>query len=161
MRGTGEEGRFAWMPVQDPNPSLQLLKQRIRENIIDYLDIASSAEEQLDYERRVPIAHVPSEMINMWEDSVDAADFDWFAPPVFSLAEREAIRSFHAVWDSVAAETPDPMPYTIAALIGSAPWDRLMRAAQRAAAIFHRRGRFSRDHEEPLGVLGDHGTPQG
>jgi hypothetical protein len=41
-----------------------VLKLRVRNNIMDYLELASSPSEQRDYERRVPIAHVPNEMIN-------------------------------------------------------------------------------------------------
>jgi hypothetical protein len=136
---------FAFM---EPAPSPQLLRQRIRNNIIAYLEVAASVEKQRIYERNVPIAQVPNEMINQWEDSVDSKDFDWYCAPVFSPEENMAMRQFHEVWNQVADETPNPMPYTIEALIGTEPWSRLMNAAQLALAVFERRGRFDSEVEE-------------
>ena len=99
-------------------------------------------------------------MINMWEDSVDARDFDWYGPPVFSPKEGAAIQDFHVVWDKVADDTPKRMPHTVEALFGTPSWDRLMRAAEQTLAVFRERGRFSRDREEPLDVL-EAGEPSG
>ncbi len=132
----------------EPSPSPQLLRQRLRNNIIDYLELASSVDEQRSYERNVPIAQVPNEMINQWEDVVDARDFDWYCPPVFSPHENVALRQFHEIWNQVADETPNPMPDTIEALIGTEPWSRLISAAQLALAVFERRGRFDPEIEE-------------
>ena len=132
----------------EPDPSPQLLRQRIRNNIIAYLEIAASVDEQRSYERNVPIAQVPNEMINQWEDSVDSNDFGWYCPPVFSAEENAAIRQFHEVWNQVADETPNLMPYTIEAAISTEPWSRLVNAAQLALAVFERRGRFDSEVEE-------------
>ncbi|WP_374471198.1 hypothetical protein [Phenylobacterium sp.] len=131
----------------------QLLRQRIRNNIIDYLEMAASADEQRQFESAVPVACVPDEMINLWEDSVTATDWDWYSQPVFTPEENSAIRAFHKVWEQVADETPDPMPRSIEDLIGTEPWDRLAQAAQKALSAFTRRGRFSGDNEEPLEAL--------
>jgi hypothetical protein len=84
----------------------KLLLQRIRNRIIEYLELAASADEQRDYERRVPIAHVPNEMINQWEDWVNGDDLDRYGPPVFSEDERRALRSFNSVLLAVADERP-------------------------------------------------------
>ena len=128
--------------------SVVLLRQRIRNNIIDYLELAASPDEQREYERNVPIAQVPNEMINMWEDQVDSNDLDWYCPPVFSPEENTAIRQFHEIWNRVADETPSPMPYTIEALIDTEPWSRLADAARRALDVFNQRGRFDSEVEE-------------
>ncbi len=129
-------------------PSLQLLKQRIRNNIIAYLEVAASAEEQREYERNVPIAQVPNEMINQWQDSVDADDFIWYGEPVFSPEETMALRSFHTTWSQVADATPNPMPHSVEALIGTPIWDHFMRDAGIALAVFMKRGRFDGEVEE-------------
>ena len=131
----------------------QLLRQRKRNNIIDYLEMASSPDEQRQFERDVPIACVPNEMINLWEDSVTSTDLEWYSVPVFSIEENAAIRAFHTVWKQVADETPNPMPRSIEALIGTGIWDRLATAAIDALSVFGVRGRFSGDYEEPLKVL--------
>lgn len=132
--------------------SQQLLQQRIRNRIIDYLELAASADEQRDYERRVPIAQVPNEMINQWEDWVDGDDLDWYGPPVFSEDERQAVRSFQSVWLAVADDTPNPMPHSIDLLLGTPVWARLMAGAQAALAVFERRGRFDEDVEQRFGA---------
>jgi|tagenome__1003787_1003787.scaffolds.fasta_scaffold20832575_2 hypothetical protein len=120
-----------------------VLKLRIRNNIMDYLKLASSPSEQRDYERRVPIAHVPNEMMNQWEDCVPDQDFKWYSQPEFSANEQAAIERFSQVWESVADETPDPMPDSIESLIGTAVWQRRVEAAKDALSIFLVRGRIS------------------
>ena len=112
---------------------------------MDYLELAASAEEQRAYECHVPIAQVPNELINRWEDWVRYDDLDWYAAPVFSPEEIAAIRAFHAIWLAVADATPEPMPHTIDALIGTQVWDRLMTAAQTALIVFEKRGRFDQE----------------
>jgi hypothetical protein len=124
-----------------------LLDQRIRNRIIECLEIASSYDEQLKYEANVPIAHVPNEIINMWEDSVDRSRLDEFAEPVYSPNEQAAIRRFHAVWEGATKDTPDRMP-PLSKLIGTEPWERLRVAAQQALAEFRLRGKFNEDREE-------------
>ena len=123
---------------------LRVLKLRIRNNIIDYLEVASSPSEQRDFERRVPSACLPDEMINWWEDlCVPDQDFDWFSEPEFSPEEQEAIRRFYEVWDSVAGDTPDVMPRSIEVLIGTRVWQRLIDGASVALSVFRVRGRIS------------------
>ena len=123
-----------------------LLAQRIRNRIIEYLELASSFEEQLAYQANTPIAHVASEVINQWEDSVHDPNDAFFAEPVFSKAEQEAIKAFHGIWDRVAGDTPDPLP-ELSVLIEGEPWQRLREAAVRALKIFQRRGKLDEDKE--------------
>lgn len=128
------------------NPSPRVLAQRIRNRLMEYLETASSYEAQREYERNVPIAHVPHEMINQWEDWVDGAKLDWFEEPVFSSREQEAIRTYHAVWDSVAKDTPKTLP-SLSALIGTEPWERLRQAAEMALGVFAVRGKFDEERD--------------
>lgn len=132
----------------DEPVSLHTLKLRIRSNIIDYLELAASADEQREYERRVPIVHVPNEMINQWEDCVPDADFDWYSEPEYSLDEQRAIKRFHGVWGTVADDTPDIMPDKIDALIGTRVWQRLIDGAEDALRVFGKRGRI--DETTPM-----------
>jgi hypothetical protein len=127
----------------EENSPLRVLKLRIRNGIMDYLELASSPSEQRDYERRVPIAHVPNEMINQWEDWVSDEDFDWYSEPEFSPAELDAIKRFHQIWESVADETPDVMPSSIEALLGTPVWQCLINGAADALSVFAARGRIS------------------
>lgn len=123
-----------------------VLAQRIRNRLMEYLETASSYDQQREYERNVPIAHVPHEMINQWEDLVDGGRLDWFEEPVFSPQEQEAIRTFHAVWDSVAKNTPKSLP-SLSALIETEPWERLRQAAEMALGVFSVRGKFDEERD--------------
>lgn len=117
-------------------------KMSVRNGIISYLELASSPDAQRAYERRVPLAQVPAELILMWEDLGLHTDPDWYGEPEFSLAELAAIREFHQVWRAVADATTDPMPPTIEALIGTAVWQRLVDGACKALLVFAKRGRL-------------------
>lgn len=122
---------------------LTVLKLRVRRNIMDYLELASSQEEQRDYESSVPIAHVPHELINQWTDSVNDKDFGWYSEPEFSADEQAAMKQFQDVWECVINDTPNPMPNSIESLLGTEVWQRLMDAAQSALNVFMVRGRIS------------------
>ncbi|TCP29857.1 hypothetical protein [Sphingomonas sp. BK235] len=124
------------------------LKLRIRNNIIDYLELAASPAEQRAYECRISMAHVPDELIYRWEDLIPGADWNWYSEPEFSSQEQEALKRFNRIWDSVADATPDPMPSTVNDLLGTAIWQRLIDGASEALNVFKERGRL--DEGTPL-----------
>ena len=117
-------------------------KMSVRNGIISYLELASSPDAQRAYERRVPVARVPDELILTWEDLGLVTDSDWYGEPEFSFAEQAAIREFHQVWRAVSDEVRDPIPPTIEALIGTAVWQRLIDGARKALVVFAKRGRL-------------------
>lgn len=112
---------------------------RIRNRIIEYLELAASHEEQTAYQTAAPHIHVPNEVINRWEDWVRPDWQRYMTAPVFSLAEIEAIAAFHSSWDAVASATPDPLP-SLGALTGTEQWQRLAKAATSALEVFQIRG---------------------
>lgn len=130
--------------IPSDKPSPMVLAQRIRNRIIEYLEIASSYEEQREYERSVPIANVPSEMICQWADWVEDKRLDSFTEPVFSSSEQVAVGEFHAIWHSVANDTAKTMP-PLSDLIGTEPWERLRRGAELALKTFEKRGKFNEE----------------
>ena len=97
---------------------------RLRNRIIEHLELVTSAEEQLAYQNAAPIAHVADELFNAWGD--------W-------VADEDAIREFNQVLESVAARTARELP-DITEFIGTAPWQELSSAAARALAVFRVRG---------------------
>ena len=123
-----------------------LLDQRIRNRIIEYLETASSYEEQLQYEANVPIVHVPNEMINEWADYVDL-DRDDYRGPVYSTEEKAAIIRFDGIWNQVIEETPEKMP-SLETLLGSPPWEKLRIGAQEALDVFRLRGKCDENREQ-------------
>lgn len=124
-----------------------LLHQRIRSCIIEYLELAASSHAQHAYQAAVPSVHEPNEIINQWQDWVSDPRDEIFREPVFSPDEQLAIRNFHAVWESVADDTPDPLP-PLSELISSEPWERLRRAAEEARQMFRRRRLLDEEAEQ-------------
>ena len=123
----------------------QIGSQRARNRIIEYLELASSFERQREYEANVPIAYVPSEVICQWEDCVDEGRFEWCGPPVFSRAEIEAMKKFHATWDLVADHVSGrPRLEEVQTL---PEWVQLRDAAAEALSVFSVRGRLPEDEE--------------
>ncbi|MCP4961419.1 MAG: hypothetical protein GY925_19410 [Actinomycetia bacterium] len=134
------------IPV-DEEPSPRLVAQRVRNRIIEYLELASSFEAQVTYREHAPIAHVPNEVINQWEDWVPTpprnAEWD---NVVYSADELEAIDAFHSTWDRVAAALPNELQ-TLEQVQSLVEWVELREAAAGANAVFNRRGRFPEDKE--------------
>ncbi|ALN90951.1 hypothetical protein [Lysobacter gummosus] len=120
----------------------RIINQRIRNRIIEYLELAASFEEQSQYQAAAPYVHIPNEIINQWEDWVHADWREYMTAPTFSHDEVDAIERFHTVWDAVAADTPDPLP-SLKILFGTQQWQRLASAAAEASAVFRVRGRLS------------------
>lgn len=120
-----------------------LLAQRIRNGIIEDLELYASYEKQNNYQRAVPFVHVPAEAIELWVDW--DPDFEaQLAGPAYSPEEVEALRRFDAVWEEVFDSTPNPLP-ALAVLQQSAPWLQLREAAAECLAIMNKRGRLPED----------------
>ena len=127
-------------------PSEILVAQRIRNRVIEHLELTASFEEQRTYQRSAPI-QVPNEIINGWEDLVRDDVLEWFSGPVFTQDEQQAIREFHVTWESVVKDTPRDLP-DLEALFETQPWERLRVAAEQALRLIHVRGRFGEEREE-------------
>jgi hypothetical protein len=89
---------------------------------------------------------VPNEIINQWEDWVSDDWAQWFAPPVFSAAELKAVAAYHAVWNHVVNNTPDPLP-DLNRLASNPEWRKLEIAAEAGLTVFRQRGKLSEDRE--------------
>lgn len=135
-------------PVGDPDePSRRVVEQRVRNRIIEYLELASSFDAQQQYERDVPIAHIPYEVINQWEDWVhkdpregrDLSD-------VYDGAEVESMCQFHAAWEDAASAVPDNYP-PLSEVQALPEWERLRETARSALSVFMMRGKMPEDHE--------------
>jgi hypothetical protein len=120
------------------------VRQRIRNRIIEYLELASSFDEQAEYQSAAPNIHVPSEVLNQWADWVSGDWREYIAAPVFTSDEIEAVARFHDVWSGVCDATPDDLP-DLQDLVGTMPWRQLAAAASSALAAFHPNGRSPED----------------
>jgi hypothetical protein len=125
-------------------PSPQLVLQRVRNRLIEYLQLVASRQAQLLYQASARV-DVSTELINQWDD--------WFpkepgllVDPVFTSEERLALARFH----SVMLEVVDALPRNIPDLgtFQTLPaWTRLQQAATQALATFATRGVLDEDVE--------------
>jgi hypothetical protein len=128
-----------------PGPSQRLVEQRVRNRVIEYLELASSFEAQQEYDRH-KVIHVPNEVINQWEDwnPVDESSSPGRLASPYSDEEIEALRNVHADWTWVGDHTPNPLP-ELAEVQRLPAWQRLRDAAGTALDVFLVRGRMPDD----------------
>ena len=103
------------------------LSDTLRQTIVGLIRILSCADAQVAYERDVPIAQVPAELVCMWFDDHYHPDSAAFLG-AFTARERAALAAFHATFSRVRASLPDAIP-TVASLHARPEWLALMRAA--------------------------------
>ena len=77
----------------------------LRKSIIDLIKLISSSQGQFEYEKNVPIANVPSELICMWFDDFYHPASQLFISS-FSTDEKEALSMFNEFYDSRVKEVP-------------------------------------------------------
>jgi len=130
--------------MQD-HPSELVIARRVRNRIMQVLDLASSFDAQLGYQHAVPRVFVPHEVIHQWDDWVQAPPARaLYNPDVFSDDEVKAMADFHAVFLDVCEKTPAVLP-ALGELQELPEWRRLAHAAGEAARVFLRRGQLSED----------------
>lgn len=133
------------MTVHEEKPTPQVLGQRIRNRIMEYLETASSFDEQRAYQAAVPWVHVPNEIIEQWADWVHDPRSPIFTTPVFSPPEQEAIARFQVLWERVIRDTPNPLP-SLEVLFEMPEWILLRDMAKKCLEVFGPRGKFPEDH---------------
>jgi hypothetical protein len=133
--------------MAEDTPSKIILSQRVRNRIIEYLQVASSFQDQLEYQIAVPYVSVPGEMIEQWADWIAHDDpLKDCDDPVFSAEERQAILQFHKAWNKVCDRTPRQLP-SLVVLFSDPMWEELRKAAAEALSVFIKRGKFPEDDE--------------
>jgi hypothetical protein len=120
------------------NPSETLINQRIRNRIIEALEIYLSIE----FQERFGL----DEVINIWEDWVDNERMPEYTEPVFTKQEQFAITNFHKQWEKVCKNTPQIMP-SVKAMIEDKNWIQLINIAEETLKILLLRGRLSEEVE--------------
>ncbi|MES2102961.1 MAG: hypothetical protein V4634_03020 [Pseudomonadota bacterium] len=114
---------------------------RVRQHVIEYLDLAASFDEQRAYQRRSPGVNVPGEVLHQWEDWLTE---DWqqrYADPAFSDGERAAMLAYHQIIVPLANGAVDSSQ-ELEYLCGTPLWQGLRAAAAEALAIFMVRGQL-------------------
>lgn len=134
------------MTTTTARPSEQILLQRVRNQLIDYLEVAASFRAQRAYQDQSPQLQVTVEIIEQWADWVGP---DWerqFVAPVFSDAERQAIADYQKSWEALRQCLPEPMP-PLLEMHKDPVWEALRKAASAAYACFVRVGKMSESEE--------------
>lgn len=134
------------MTPTTPRPSEQILLQRVRNQLIDYLEVAASFRAQREYQDQSPQLHVAVEIIEQWADWVSPEWHAQFVAPVFSEVERQAIADYQAKWDALRRCLPEPMP-PLLEMHKDPLWEELRKAASAAYACFVRVGKMSESEE--------------
>jgi hypothetical protein len=88
-----------------------LLCENYRKETFDTLKLISSESEQLDYQNKVPIAHVYAELFCSWESCYQGVkNRDWYQS-TFSKHELAALKRFDITFEKVCSETAQDVPY--------------------------------------------------
>jgi hypothetical protein len=134
------------MDTKNDNPSKRVVSQRIRNRIIEHLEVVASFDEQRQYQDRVPWVHVPNEVICGWGDSVHEHWLPTYTTPVYTADETAAILQFDSVLKSSLRELPHDLP-ELEVLFQDPIWQRLRDGASAALAVFRQRGKLSEEIE--------------
>lgn len=98
-----------------------------RENIIEVLKLWSSKEEQLEYQKTVPIAKVSSELFGQWDDFFNA-DSEVMTE-VFNKHELELLNKFDSELTKIRVKLNGQVPQ-IEDFIKTPEWEKLNFLAQ-------------------------------
>lgn len=107
------------------------LKVTYRNSVFETLRLIASKDEQLEYQKRVPIAAVSGELFNLWESFYqEVRHADWFID-AFSQNEMAILVEFDYILEQVSANTPTFPPF-IEEFVHSEEWRMLAEGAQTA-----------------------------
>ncbi|WP_084089742.1 hypothetical protein [Andreprevotia lacus] len=120
--------------------STQLVDQRVRNRIIEYLAMLATHESD-------PLAWDLAETINQWEDWVHSpAGEDQFLCPTYSPDECAHLVAVDKAWSAFADATPVLLGDD-AAEMQRPEWRVLVLAACAALEVMMQRGRLPEDHQ--------------
>lgn len=130
------------MSQQTTRPSERVLLQRVRNQLIDYLEIAASFQAQQEFQTQAPQTHVATEVLEQWADWVSPNWQEELKAPTFSEQERNAITQFQIIWENTHKTLVRPLP--VLEYIQLAPaWQQLRVAAEECLWVFMLRGKLS------------------
>jgi hypothetical protein len=79
----------------------------LRSLLIESLEYFASSEKAREYQRRVPIAHVPDELFCQWDEY---SPNDPVLPQAFTPIELEALATFHKEFENACQATSNKLP---------------------------------------------------
>jgi hypothetical protein len=110
------------------------LVANIRSSIREHLKMLADTVAQLEYERNVPIANVPAELICGWFDDSYLPESPAFQA-AFTPQELDALAKFNDLFAAATAELPEPLP-RLSDLQALPAWRRVISGAASALLGF-------------------------
>ncbi len=129
------------MASEEPSPDT--IQRRVRNRIIEYLELVCDKSTQLRLQAEVPYVSMVNELINMWEDWVPYHPKGHYAGNVFSAEEEDSMIRYHSIWDSVAERIV--LVSSLDEFVEMEEYDELTEAAERTLSVFMKRGKMSED----------------
>ncbi len=102
-------------------------REQLRSQVFEILALIGDPEAQLRYERDVPIANVPAELVCMWFEDVFRPDELPDFPASFSKAEFAVLSAFSEFYDARVDALPTRSG--VVGLHGSPVWTVVMERA--------------------------------
>lgn len=102
------------------------LLNRIRENILNCIDLWTSKDKQLDYQKRVPIAQVSAELFCDWEDFYHPDNTEF--KKAFNEQERQLLADFNRTLFEEADTTKKELS-NIEEFVNTLEWKKINLAA--------------------------------
>ena len=126
-----------------------VISQRIRNHLIAHLELACSEEMLLEYQKNVPIAQVPIELIEKWADSFDMDCYvkGWYTSPTYTEEELQSALAFEAMINHACKNMPE-ITYDINEIFKMSWWPLFKKQAKVTLSVFMKRGRLSDEVEE-------------
>lgn len=124
----------------------RVVDQRVRNRVIEYLELASSFDAQRQYQAIAPV-NVAHAVIYQWEDNfpegLDTTNLD---ARVYSAAEASSLGRYQSAWETALAALTEDDP-ELEAVHAMAEWEALRQAAESALGVFMERGYLAEDRE--------------
>jgi hypothetical protein len=125
--------------MENSNPSPTLVRQRIRNRLIEFLEAVSLYDRNSQFDL--------DELINIWDDWMRRPLVRETMPePVFSIAEQDELLNVDQAVEQFSAATPQTI-IDHASALNTREWKNLVATSRRALEVMGRRGRQSEETE--------------
>jgi len=116
----------------------RLLKQRLRNRIIEVIDMLVDSDDAI---KKIGT----DEILECWFDNVDDEKLGFYDSPVFTQKETELVTELHQIIDESCELIPTTWKPSDVASCG--PWGKIVTKANVAFEVFKKRGCFDEEKE--------------
>lgn len=118
--------------IVDPSPHRGEIAVHFRRNVVELLQLLADRGAQIQYERDVPIADVPAELVCMWFDDLYHPKDETFRS-AFTPSELDVLAEFHRKY-AASLKAIGTLPHlpNLTELHAHPAWERVVSGAQEA-----------------------------